>query len=377
MLCLNGLRKNNLNNKSVYINLEAKARMKGFKIDKHRDAFIDGLLDWRYFKFKNPEHIIIGNYNEYVDYNRLYSFLINKMTFTNAWYSYYSNSYYFDSNNILHVNKNFYSNYLDFETFDNVIGQDSEAYIVPNIYGAILEMNGLYMIGLFSHSRIFSQEFKEKKSVLYILDDNVCSNTYIFYIHDKVSRMQFRIMQNEYSDLFEHVQVIAERDNILHRISGLFMYNIYNKDFRLYLRNMIIVTGTSQIYLSNGHKAEKPHFVILESAIYKNANNDYMHRMKYMNGTSVDFELYNIKDIMRTEIITRNLEYNHEQDILEMMEIIKNNYVLDLFKRENQQNKKSINDKDDEELLEIVSQESHYKKIRLLAPTQAYKCTGT
>lgn len=377
MLYLNGFRKNNLNNKSIYTNLEAKAKAKRFKIDRHRDTFIDGLLDWRYFKFKNPEHIIMGNYSEYVDYNRLYSFLINKMAFTNAWNSYYSNSYYFDLPNILYVNKNFYSNYLDFETFDRIIGQNSEAHIVPNIYGAVLEMNGIYMIGLFSHSRIFSQEFKEKKSVLYLLENNVCGNTYIFYMHDKVSRMQFRIMQSEYSDLFDHVQVIAERDNILHRISGLFMYNIYNKDFRLYLRKMIIVTGTSQIYLSNGRKAEKPHFVIVESAIYKSDNNDYVHRMKYMNGTSADFELYHIKDIMRTEIITRNLEYNYKQDILEAMEIIKNNYVLDLFKRENQQNKKSITDKDDEELLRIISQESNYKKMRLLAPTQAYKCTGT
>lgn len=374
MLYLNGIRKNNLNNKSVYTNLEAKAKAKRFKLDRHRDLFIDGILDWRYFKYNNPEHIIIGNYGQYVDYNRLYSFLVNKMTFTNAWHSYYSNSYHFDSHNILYVNKNFYSNYLDFETFDKFIGQNSEAYIVPNIYGAVLEMNGLYMLGLFSHSRIFSRETKQKKSIFYLLDNNACSNTYIFYMHDRVSRMQLRIIQNEYSDLFDHVQIIAESDNILHRISGFFMYNMHNKDFRLYLRNMIVITGTSQIYLSDGRKAEKPHFVIVESAIYKNDNKDYVHRMKYMNGTSADFELYYIKDIMRTEIMTRNLEYNYEQDILEAMEIIKNNYMLDLFKKENKQDKKSVTDKNDEELLKIINEEDNYKKMRLFMPTQAYKC---
>lgn len=374
MLYLNGIRKNNLNNKSVYTNLEAKAKAKRFKLDRHRDLFIDGILDWRYFKYNNPEHIIIGNYGQYVDYNRLYSFLVNKMTFTNAWHSYYSNSYHFDSHNILYVNKNFYSNYLDFETFDKFIGQNSEAYIVPNIYGAVLEMNGLYMLGLFSHSRIFSRETKQKKSIFYLLDNNACSNTYIFYMHDRTSRMQLRIIQNEYVDLFDHVQIIAESDNILHRISGFFMYNMHNKDFRLYLRNMIVITGTSQIYLSDGRKAEKPHFVIVESAIYKNDNKDYVHRMKYMNGTSADFELYYIKDIMRTEIMTRNLEYNYEQDILEAMEIIKNNYMLDLFKKENKQDKKSVTDKNDEELLKIINEEDNYKKMRLFMPTQAYKC---
>lgn len=377
MLYLNGLRKNNLNNKPIYMGLEAKAKVKRFKIDRHRDSFIDGILDWRYFRYKNPEHIIMGDYSEYVDYNKLYSFLINKMTFTNAWHSYYSNAYYFDSIDFSYVNKNFYSNYLDFETFDQVIGQNSEAYIVPNIYGAVLEMNGPYMIGLFSHSRIFSQHIREKRSVLYLLDENVCRKTYIFYIHGRVSWMQLRIMQSEYNDLFDHVQIIAEGDNILHRISGLFIYNIYSKDFRLYLRNMIVVTGTSQIYLSDGQRAEKPHFVIVESAIYKNTNNDYIHRIKYMNGTSVDFELYHIKDIMRTEIMTRNLEKNYEQDILETMEIIRNNYVLDLFKKENKQYAKSIADKDDEELLKIINQENSYKKMRLFMPTQAYKCTKT
>lgn len=377
MLYLNGIRRNNINNKSIYINLEAKAKAKRFRIDRQRDLFIDGILDWRYFKFKNPEHIIIGNYSEYVDYNRLYGFLINKVTFTNAWHSYYSNSYYFDSHNILYVNKNFYSNYLDFETFDKVIGQNSEAYVVPNIYGAILEMNGLYMLGLFSHSRILGEEIKERKSVLYLLDNNVCSNTYIFHIHGKVSLMQFKIIQDEYRDLFDHVQIIAERDNVLHRISGIFIYNTHNKDFRLYLRNMIVVTGTSQIYLSDGHRAEKPHFVIVESAIYKNANKNYVHRMKYMNGTSADFELYYIKDIMRKEIITRNLEYNYEQDILGVMEMIKNNYMLDLFKKENKKDKKPTTNKDDEELLKIINKEENYKKMRLFMPTQAYKCTGT